>query len=95
MDLVAGTRYRIRMIFITANDVLMMTLRGPSGLPLARSFGLDAAENPNAVLRPVQYPTGPGHTRDVAITFDSPGDYSLIAQRVTGGSTTTVPIRVR
>jgi FtsP/CotA-like multicopper oxidase with cupredoxin domain len=95
VELVAGTRYRIRMIFITANDVLMMTLRGPSGLPPARSFGLDAAENPNAVLRPVQYPTGPGHTRDVAITFDSPGDYSLIAQRVTGGSTTTVPIRVR
>ncbi|HMA23009.1 MAG TPA: multicopper oxidase domain-containing protein [Gemmatimonadaceae bacterium] len=95
VELVAGTRYRIRMIFITANDVLMMTLRGPSGLPLARSFGLDAAENPNATLRPVQYPTGPGHTRDVAITFDSPGDYSLIAQRATGGSTTTVPIRVR
>jgi hypothetical protein len=73
----------------------MMTLRGPSGLPLAQSFGLDAAENRTAVLRPVQYPTGPGHTRDVAITFDSPGDYSLIAQRVTGGPTTAVPIRVR
>jgi len=71
------------------------SLASSLGLPLARSFGLDAAENPNAILRPVQYPTGPGHTRDVAITFDSPGDYSLIAQRVTGGPTTTVPIRVR
>ena len=73
----------------------MTTLRGPSGLPLARSFGIDAAENPNVPLRPVVYPTGAGHTRDVAITFDSPGDYSLIAQRVTGGPTTTVPIRVK
>lgn len=95
VNLVAGTRYRIRMIFITANDVLMLMLRGPSGLPLARSFGLDAAENPNAVQRPVSYPTGPGHTRDIEITFDSPGDCSLIAQKVTGGPTTMVPIRVR
>jgi FtsP/CotA-like multicopper oxidase with cupredoxin domain len=95
LDLVAGTRYRMRIIYIMSNDVVMTTLRGPSGLPLARSFGLDAAENPNAPLRPVQYPTGPGHTRDVAITFDAPGLYSLTAQRVTGGPTTMVPIRVR
>lgn len=73
LELVTGTRYRIRMMYIMSNDVVMTTLRGPSGLPLARSFGLDASENPEAVLRPVQYPTGPGHTRDVAITFDSPG----------------------
>jgi hypothetical protein len=73
----------------------MLTLRGPSGLPLARSFGLDASESPNAPLRPVQYPTGPGHTRDVAITFDSSGVYSLVAQRLNGGRPTTVPIRVR
>lgn len=73
LELVTGTRYGIRMMYIMSNDVVMTTLRGPSGLPLARSFGLDASENPEAVLRPVQYPTGPGHTRDVAITFDSPG----------------------
>jgi FtsP/CotA-like multicopper oxidase with cupredoxin domain len=95
VSLAVGTRYRFRMIFITANDVLMLTLRGPSGLPLARSFGLDASESPNAPLRPVQYPTGPGHTRDVAITFDSSGVYSLVAQRLNGGRPTTVPIRVR
>jgi len=95
MQLAVGTRYRIRMLYIMGNDVVMTTLRGPSGLPLARSFGLDAAENPNAILRPVQYPTGPGHTRDVAIAFDAAGDYTLTAQRVTGGPTTTVPIRVR
>lgn len=95
LELVAGTHYRIRMMYIMGNDVVMTTLRGPSGLPLARSFGLDATENPSVPLRPVQYPTGPGHTRDVAITFDAPGDYSLVAQRLTGGPTTTVPIRVR
>jgi manganese oxidase len=95
MQLAVGTPYRLRMIYIMGNDVVTTTLRGPAGLPLARSFGLDAAENLNATLRSVQYPTGPGHTRDVSITFDSPGDYSLIAQRVTGGPTTTLPIRVR
>jgi len=95
VHLAVGTRYRIRMIYIMGNDVVMTTLRGPSGLPLARPFGLDAAEDPNANLRPVQVPTGPGHTRDVAITFDSPGNYALTVQRVTGGPTTTVPLRVR
>ena len=95
LRLAVDTRYRIRMIYITDDDVVTTTLRGPSGLPLARSFGLDAAENPNAMLRPVQYPTGPGHTRDVAITFDAPGDYSLAVQRVGGGPPTTMPILVR
>ena len=95
LELVAGTPYRFRMIYISSDDVYMTTLRGPGGLPLARSFGLDAWETPNFPLRPVQYPTGPGHTRDVAITFDAPGDYVLAAQRTTGGATTTVPIRVK
>ncbi len=95
LELVVGLPYRFRMIYITSDDVLMTTLRGPHGLPLARSFGIDAAEVSDAPLRPVLYPTGPGHTRDVAITFDSPGDYALTAQRTTGGPTTTLPIRVR
>jgi manganese oxidase len=95
LELVAGTPYRFRMIYISSDDVYMTTLRGPAGLPLARSFGADAYEIPNLPLRPVQYLTGPGHTRDVAVTFDAPGEYSLSAQRVTGGATTAVPIRVK
>ena len=95
LELVTGTEYRFRMIYISTDDVFVTTIRGPSGLPLARSFGLDAWETPNVALRPVQYPTGPGHTRDVGITFDAPGDYSLAAQRTTGGATTVMPIRVR
>jgi len=95
LELTAGTPYRFRLIYISSDDVYMTTLRGPSGLPLARSFGLDGFETPNIPLAPVQYPTGPGHTRDIAVTFDSPGDYALVAQRTTGGQTTSVPIRVR
>jgi len=95
LELIAGTPYRFRIIYISSDDVYMTTLRGPAGLPLARSFALDAWETPNIPLRPVQYPTGPGHTRDIAVTFDTPGDYALVAQRTTGGATTTAPIRVR
>ena len=95
LDLIAATPYRFRIIYISSDDVYMTTLRGPGSPPLARSFGLDAWETPNIPLRPVQYLTGPGHTRDIGVTFDVPGEYGLTAQRTTGGATTTVPIRVR
>jgi len=72
-----------------------MTLRGPNGVVVARPAGLDGYDTPNLPTRPVQGPTGPGHTRDVAVTFDVPGDYSLVAQRTTGGAVTALPIRVR
>lgn len=95
LELIAGPAYRFRMIYIMSDDVVLTTLRGPNGLPLARSFGLDAWETPNLPLRPVLYPTGPGHTRDVAVTFEAPGMYALTAQRTTGGQTTSQAIRVR
>jgi len=95
LALVAGTPYRFHLIYITSNDVVLMTLRGPNGVVVARPAGLDGYDTPNLPPRPVQGPTGPGHTRDVAVTFDVPGDYSLVAQRTTGGAVTALPIRVR
>jgi FtsP/CotA-like multicopper oxidase with cupredoxin domain len=95
LNLVAGTPYRFRLIYIMANDVLMTTLRGPNGVVSARFAGLDGFDTPNGPPRPVQVPTGPGHTRDFSVTFDASGDYALVAQRTTGGKPTAMPIRVK
>jgi hypothetical protein len=95
LELMAERSYRFRIIYITSDDVVLTTLRGPAGLPPTRALALDAAESPDIPLRPWQFPTGPGHTRDVIVNFAEPGVYRHDAQRTTGGSTTTLPIRVR
>ncbi len=74
----------------------MTTLRGPNGVVPVRSSGIDGFDQPIVPPpRPLNVPTGPGHTRDVSVTFDMPGDYALTGRRTTGGATTTLPIRVR
>ena len=95
LELVARTPYRFRLIYISANDVYMTTLRGPNGVVPVRFSGIDGFDTPNAPPRPMQVPTGPGHTRDLVVTLDSPGDYALVAQRTTGGPVTTLSIRVK
>jgi FtsP/CotA-like multicopper oxidase with cupredoxin domain len=95
LELVAGTTYRFRLIYISGNDVYMTTLRGPKGVVPVRFSGIDGFDTPGAPPRPMEVPTGPGHTRDLTVTFDSPGDYALTAQRTTGGPVTTAPIRVK
>ena len=73
------------------------TMRGPASFSTNDESGLliDGFDTPGSPTRPMQGPTGPGHTRDVSVTFDSPGDYSLVVQRTTGGAETTAPIRVK
>jgi FtsP/CotA-like multicopper oxidase with cupredoxin domain len=97
LELVRGTPYRFRLIYIMANEVVMTTLRGPNGVVPVRFSGIDGFDAPNAPSRPMQVPTGPGHTRDLLVALDSPGDYSLIVQRSTGepGPATTLPVRVK
>ena len=95
LELVAGTSYRFRLIYISSDDVYMTTLRGPNGVVNVRFGGIDGFDTPNTPPRPMQVPTGPGHTRDLSVTFDAPGEYALVAQRTTGGAVTTVPIRVK
>lgn len=104
MELVAGTTYRVRIIYIGANDIYFTTIRGPSGPLTMQLLALDGHDVPRSppVMVPAQYPTGPGHTRDMAFTPTTPGDYTFAVVRrlnigagVTRGPTTTVPIRVR
>ena len=57
LELIAGTSYRFRIIYITSDDVIFTTLRGPAGLPPTKAFGLDAAESLDLPLRPWQFPT--------------------------------------
>jgi FtsP/CotA-like multicopper oxidase with cupredoxin domain len=104
MELMAGRTYRLRMIFITANDVVFTTLRGPSGPAMAKVIAADGHDVPagSMLMVPVRFPTGPGHTRDMLFTASVPGDYVLdvvrrlnVGSGVTIGPTTTVPIRVR
>jgi hypothetical protein len=94
LRLVTGRSYRFRLIYILSDDVVMTTLRGPSGIVPVKFTGLDGFDTPNVPPRPMQVPTGPGHTRDLTVMFDSPGDYALTVQRTTGGVVTTRPIRV-
>jgi FtsP/CotA-like multicopper oxidase with cupredoxin domain len=105
MKLVAGATYRIRTIYISADDIYFTTLRGPSG-PVAIQFaavdGHDLPAGP-PVMTPARFPTGPGHTRDILFTPSVPGDYALDVVRrlnvasgsITTGPTTTLPIQVR
>jgi hypothetical protein len=109
LQLVAGTTYRLRTLYITTNDVIRTSLRGPAGLEPARMVGFDGNELPRVALppgvppRPLQANNGPGHTVDYAFTPGAPGDYALVFDRlakgtgpgVTVGTPTIVPIRVR
>jgi manganese oxidase len=99
-ELVAGTSYRFRMIYIAANDVYLTTVRDSAGLVMGRQVALDGHDVPfRPVDRPMRFPTGPGHTLDFVFTPQAPGDYALDVQRngigVPSGPVTTAPIRVR
>ena len=104
MELVVGSTYRLRLIYISANDIYLTTLRGPAGPVVTQLLALDGHDvlSGPPVMVPARYPTGPGHTRDMSFTPTAPGDYSLdmvrflnFAAGVTTGPVTTLPIRVR
>jgi FtsP/CotA-like multicopper oxidase with cupredoxin domain len=104
MELVAGTTYRIRAIYISSNDIYFTTLRGSGGPVMTQVIAADGHDLPARppMMTPARFPTGPGHTRDMLFTASAPGDYTLDVVRrlnvgagVTTGPTTTMPIRVR
>jgi len=108
LELISGVAYRVRFIYISANDVYRNTLRGPSGFATMRVTGLDGHDLPTGGGRgeqPWNFPTGPGHTRDATFTLSAPGDYRLTIERLMNfqlpgdarpfGVPTTLPIRVR
>ncbi|HTE47337.1 MAG TPA: multicopper oxidase domain-containing protein [Gemmatimonadaceae bacterium] len=79
MELIAGTTYRMRMIFIAANDIYFATLRGPTGPVMAQLIAGDGHDVPAGppIMLPMRSPTGPGHTRDVLFTPTAPGNYAF------------------
>lgn len=104
IDMRVGTTYRVRVIFITANDVLTMALNGPGGVAPARLLAFDGHATALVLPpRPMRTLAGPGHTLDYSFTPTVPGDYVLAMQRVGAptspgevvGPVTSVPIRVR
>ena len=104
MVLVTGTTYRIRTIYIGADDIYFTTLRGPGGPVTVQLLALDGYDLPAGppVMTPMRLPTGPGHTRDMLFTPSEPGAYAIDVVRrlntgggITTGPTTIMPIRVR
>jgi FtsP/CotA-like multicopper oxidase with cupredoxin domain len=81
LRLVAGREYRVRGIYIAADDVYFTTLHGPAGPVHIRQLGLDGHDLPGGALEsPFNFPTGPGHTRDLTLRLE-PGEYRLTVQR--------------
>jgi len=103
MEMRVGTAYRLRLIYIQANDVFQVTLNGTAGAISGSLVAFDGHDTPPLPPRTLVTAAGPGHTNDFIFTPTVPGDYSLSAQRlVTGGAIgmttgplTSVPIRVR
>jgi FtsP/CotA-like multicopper oxidase with cupredoxin domain len=100
MHLTVGTTYRLRLAYISANDVINVALRGPDGPVPARVVAVDGYPSAqSAPARPLQTRAGPGHTQDFVFTPTAPGDYVLTALRTADAAhaerATVVPIRVR
>jgi FtsP/CotA-like multicopper oxidase with cupredoxin domain len=99
--LVAGTRYRLRVVDISANDAHALTLRAP-GTELAtwRVLARDGRDLPSEQTAPqaARENTAAGVTRDFEFTPAGPGDYALGVALIVAGRPTqrsiTVPVRV-
>jgi FtsP/CotA-like multicopper oxidase with cupredoxin domain len=81
LELEAGLTHRIRIINITADDVVEMEIQDSKGRIPWRLLALDGADLTPALGReqPAFLITGPGSTADVAIT-SPPGDLRLIVR---------------
>jgi FtsP/CotA-like multicopper oxidase with cupredoxin domain len=101
LELVAGTRYRLRFVSIPANAGLRMTLNGPDGPQQWRLVAKDGADLPQAQpLRRARFFPGVGETFDFEFMPASPGELWLQLEDVvnaagqTAGAPTRLPIRV-
>ena len=106
LQLTVGKAYRFRLLYLSANDVLQTALLSSGGPVPVRLLAFDGYAVPTArplPPRPFNQPAGPGHTVDIEVTFDAPGDYRFTGQRIgrdTGspvltGAVTAVAIKVR
>jgi FtsP/CotA-like multicopper oxidase with cupredoxin domain len=100
MVMVVGTAYRLRFIYITANNVVLTTLRSPAGPVTVRRLAFDGHDQTPVISFPMRVPLGPGHTVDFEYTPTAPGELALDvgyapSSGVTNVAATTMPIRLR
>jgi FtsP/CotA-like multicopper oxidase with cupredoxin domain len=99
IELMAGTRHRLRLINIDADERILFTLARDT-TPLAwRALAKDGAELPaaQATIRPARLLTGPGETADFEVQLPRPDSVTLIisAPYATRPWTMRVPVRSR
>jgi manganese oxidase len=99
-ELIAGRTYRLRLLYLTSNHVVITTLRNAAGPVRMQRVAQDGYEQPLANLTLMRFGAGPGHTFDYTFTPADPGPMWLDVEYdprsgVTGVRATTMPIRVR
>jgi hypothetical protein len=99
MELVIGTTYRLRFMWIAANNVLTTTLRDRSGPVMVRGLAYDGHDQSPVISFPLRLSIGPGHTGDFEFTPTEPGNMTLELAYgpntgVTNVPATIMPIRV-
>jgi len=99
MQITAGVKHRFRIINITPNFTLVVSLRGESGLVQWRAIAKDGADLPpnQATVRAAMLTIGVGETYDFEYEPTAPGDLRIdvaIFRGVVGNVIVTNPIRV-
>jgi FtsP/CotA-like multicopper oxidase with cupredoxin domain len=96
MLLQASVKHRFRIINITPNNTLTISLKGESGLVQWRPVSKDGAELPPTQMgnRPATFVIGVGETYDFEYLPPVPGELRLDAQALRGGLITSMPVRV-
>ena len=101
LDWVVGSSYRLRLLDISANDIHVISLTGPSGLQQWLAIARDGRDlqPPLRAMVAAREVTASGVTRDFGFTPQAPGDYSLAVTTLLSNKltnlVTSVPIRVR
>ena len=95
MQLKSGIKHRFRIINITPNFTLVVSLRGESGPVQWRAIAKDGADLPpnQTTVRPATLTIGVGETYDFEYEPTGPGDLRLDVLRL-GNVVVTNPIRV-
>lgn len=96
LHLVAGTRYRFRLIDIAPDWRVFVTLTDAAGPVRWRAAAKDGADLPphQQAERQARVPMGPGETADFTYTPAAPGNLVLDVTTQVSGWSTRVPVRV-
>lgn len=96
VTLVAGTRYRFRLINIAPDWRVYATLADTAGPVRWRALAKDGADLPalQATERTARIPMGPGETADFTYTPDAPGALSFDVTTMLPGWSIRVPMKI-